>query len=329
MAVAYLDGKTPALLLNRGTYRRMVVDAYLLNGKKLEKVWRWDGDEENPVVRSQNAHSITSVDVDDDGRDEVIMGSVVIDDNGEALWSVGLGHPDRATVGVIDPTRPGLQILYACEVWQDSAGVSMVDAKTGEYLWTIGRKTLHVGGNMAADIDPAYPGLECFSSEDSKGGSALKYVHTSTGVEIGAAEYVPGTREWVWWDGDLLRETAAPVRNPAAQPGQRGGRAVNVSKYHGEAVAGGPIEGSWSIIADIKGDWREEIITSLPGEIRIYSTPVPAQDRRVTLMQDPLYRNGIASRSMGYDQPAMTSYYLGVPAEDASKYTPIIPELTK
>ncbi len=35
--------------------------------------------------------------------------------------------------------------------------------------------------------------------------------------------------------------------------------------------------------ADLFGDWREEIITALPGELRIYSTAIPATDRRVTL----------------------------------------------
>ena len=29
-------------------------------------------------------------------------------------------------------------------------------------------------------------------------------------------------------------------------------------------------------VADVLGDWREEIITSVPGELRIYSTTIPA-----------------------------------------------------
>ena len=59
--------------------------------------------------------------------------------------------------------------------------------------------------------------------------------------------------------------------------------------------------------ADILGDWREEIITTLPGELRIYRTTIPATDRRVTLMQDPLYRNDVCIQAMGYLQiPMMT-----------------------
>jgi rhamnogalacturonan endolyase len=59
------------------------------------------------------------------------------------------------------------------------------------------------------------------------------------------------------------------------------------------------------------GDWREEIVTFSNGELHIYSTPIPAKDRRVTLMQDRLYRNDVTHRSMGYPHVPMTSYFLG------------------
>ena len=65
------------------------------------------------------------------------------------------------------------------------------------------------------------------------------------------------------------------------------------------------------MIGDLYGDWREEIVTSLPGEIRIYSTNIPAKDRRTCLMQDPIYRSYICQRSMGYPQAPVPSYYLG------------------
>jgi rhamnogalacturonan endolyase len=70
------------------------------------------------------------------------------------------------------------------------------------------------------------------------------------------------------------------------------------------------IEGSIAAMADVLGDWREEIITSLPGELRIYTTTIPAADRRVCLMQDPLYRMDVVCAAMGYFQVPMTSYDL-------------------
>jgi hypothetical protein len=65
----------------------------------------------------------------------------------------------------------------------------------------------------------------------------------------------------------------------------------------------GDLEGRVVAIADCIGDWREEIITALDGEIRIYSTTVPATTRRVCLMQDRLYRTDVAAQTMGYFYP--------------------------
>ena len=76
------------------------------------------------------------------------------------------------------------------------------------------------------------------------------------------------------------------------------------------------IKGAVSFTADIFGDWREEIISVLPGEMRIYTPTTPAQDRRGTLMQDPIYRNTVAHLSMGYHQSPVPGYYLG---EDPNK----------
>ena len=50
------------------------------------------------------------------------------------------------------------------------------------------------------------------------------------------------------------------------------------------------------------GDWREEIITTVKGELRIYSTMIPATSRRVSLLQDPIYRSDVAGISQGYYQ---------------------------
>ena len=65
----------------------------------------------------------------------------------------------------------------------------------------------------------------------------------------------------------------------------------------------GRIGGRVVAIADCLGDWREEIITSTRGEVRIYSSTVPAATRRGCLMQDRLYRTDVAMQTMGYFYP--------------------------
>ena len=46
LCVAFLDGKTPSLIVERGTYDLMKVVAYQYRGHKLYEVWRWDNSKE-------------------------------------------------------------------------------------------------------------------------------------------------------------------------------------------------------------------------------------------------------------------------------------------
>jgi rhamnogalacturonan endolyase len=307
LGMAYLDGKTPCLLVCRGTYRLMVVDAYQFHNNKLEKLWRWDGDEENPVVRSQGAHSLHTVDLDNDGRDEIVLGSAVLDDNGTLLFSAGVGHPDKCFVTDIDPNRPGMEIFFANEVWHDSLGVSMVDARTGQPIWNIGHHTQHVGEGMVADILPQHPGLECFAGESAKAGFDYEYLLTANGERLEHTGKMPTFDNWLFWDADKLRES---VVYPPREDGAPRSRTYSIAKFRGNTLTS-DIEGMVTMIADLAGDWREELITVMPGELRIYTTLIPATDRRICLMQDPLYRSDVVHRSMGYAQSPVTTYYLG------------------
>ena len=67
------------------------------------------------------------------------------------------------------------------------------------------------------------------------------------------------------------------------------------------------IGGAESRCAVQVGDWREELILTVDGELRIATTSVPSTGRHVTLMQDSLYRNDVALAAMGYFLPPNTS----------------------
>ncbi|MDR2148075.1 MAG: glycoside hydrolase family 88 protein [Tannerella sp.] len=316
IGVAYLDGKTPYILSCRGTYKLMTVEAWKLENGALKRVWLWEGDEENPVVRSQGAHNMVCGDVDNDGRDEILLGSCMLDDNGTLLWSAGLGHPDKVYLTDIDPRREGLEVFLALEPFHDNGrGVCTVDAATGHPVWNIGRKTMHVGDGMVTDFDPDSEGLECFASEDPKGGSSDKYLLTYKGGYLGMNEDVPACRNWVWWDGDLIRETLKGADSRWGADSKSEGRKQQIYKWKGETLTD-DIQGDIILIADLTGDWREEIVAALEGEVRIYQTNIPAIDKRMCLMQDPIYRSYVAHRSMGYPQAPVPSYYLGLPISE-------------
>jgi len=302
MGIAYLDGKTPCLLLARGTYSVMQLVAYQFRRGRLQELWRWDNREETVGNwRGQGAHWMHSGDVDGDGRDEVVLGSCTIDDDGKGLWTTGLGHPDRCFLTDIDPSRPGLEIFYHIEPRQKENGLCIVDAATGAILWGLKEQTWHVGSGMCADIDPRYPGMECWAAEDPKGdptgqryhGNPPKWLVTAKGEILARDEKVPSTTA-IHWDADALREIVAGRR---------------ILKYNGQVVFDG-LEGHQAVWADVIGDWREEIITSVPGELRIYTTTIPATDRRVSLVRDPIYRYDLAHLAMGYAQVPCTGYYI-------------------
>jgi rhamnogalacturonan endolyase len=288
LGVAYLDGKTPSLVVVRGTYGLMRVDAWTFKDKKLEKLWRWTNERAPFKYQGQGQHSIKVGDIDGDGKDEILNGSIAIDHDGRTLWSTGMGHGDRFYLSDIDPRRPGLEIWYTLEDPHPQNGVSLWDAKSGALIFGTPEAVIdnQVAGGLAGDIDPAQPGMELWGD---------RFFYTAGGQALEGPP--PPQNELVWWDADPLRELHSRGR---------------VSKWKGAELA--TTEGSVQHVADIVGDWREEIVTFANGALRIYSTPIPATTRRVCLMQDPLYRNDVTHRSMGYPHVPMTSYYLGMPA---------------
>lgn len=295
LAVAYLDGQTPSLIVERGTYNIIKLVAYQLRDKQLVEQWRWDNSQMPKTYAGQGAHWMHAADVDGDERDELVLGSAVIDDDGRPLWTTGLGHPDHCYLGKIDPDRPGLQLYYGMESRQKTNGMCLVDAASGQILWGFDKPTRHVHGyGLCSDIDPTHPGSECYSADtDAQKDFAFGVMHDCRGRVISEENLCKFGPRVVYWDADPQRELL------------NGGK---LWKYQGATLA--RIEGDVIAVADVLGDWREEIITSGSGELRVYTTPIPATDRRVCLMQDSLYRMDVVVGAMGYYQVPMTSYDL-------------------
>lgn len=317
--VAYLDGERPSVVMCRGYYTRTVLAAWDLREGELEQRWVFDSDavegadtatdhRTNPW-RGQGNHSVSTADVDDDGKDEIVYGAMVIDDDGTGLYSTRLGHGDAQHTSDLDPTRPGLEIWSIHENERATAefiGTEMRDARTGEILF-VGVQGQDVGRGMAADIDPRHLGYEMW------GGSNQLY--NARGEAIGPR---PRSQNMaIWWDGDLLRELLDGVN--ILKWDYRVGRETEV--FNGRALGLASNNGSKSnpcLAADIVGDWREELIarTADNRELRIYVSTIPTEHRLVTLMHDPQYRIGVCWQNVGYNQPPHPSFFLG--AEDVT-----------
>jgi hypothetical protein len=298
--VAYLDGKTPCIIVERGTYGSIFLAAYTFRNGELQELWKWnDREEEGLSYTGQGAHCIHAADVDDDSRDELVIGSAVVDDNGTGLWSnaellsplggwygynsgSGRGHPDHCVVGELDPTRPGLEMYICYEPGMAKNGICQIDAKTGKFLWGINEESHHGHYGLIADIDPGQPGVELWAGDE-----ALNkfWMFSAQGKVLSNNENK--SRLAAFWNADLQREYWNQEKN-------------SLIHFVSGLECGPKLPSVPLAIADVLGDWREEIILAVPGELRIYTTSMPAEDRRVCLMRDPIYRMDVCQESSGY-----------------------------
>lgn len=303
--VAYLDGVHPSVVMCRGYYGRTVLAAWDWRNGKLTSRWIFDSkDGENPFS-GQGNHNLSVADVDGDGKDEIIYGSMVVDDNGKGLFSTGFRHGDAIHVGHLVPNRAGLQVFGVHEIEEGTkgAGAAVYDAMTGEVLYK-GSMNKDAGRGVAEDIYPENPGAEMWFS-GSGGLLDMK------GNRIGDAP--TSTNFLIWWDADVSRELLDKNYIDKYKVGR-------IFTAEGCASNNGT-KATPALSADLFGDWREELIlrTTDNRNLRIYTTTIPTAHRIVTLMHDPQYRLAIATQNVGYNQPPHTGFFLGTGMKKAAQ----------
>ena len=329
--VAYLDGERPSLMFSRGYYTRTVLATYDLVDGKLVKRWVFDSDVEGAEYKGQGNHNLSVADVDQDGKDEFIFGSMTIDDDGKALYNTRLGHGDAIHTSDLDPSRPGLETFAVHESMSQSGnrGATFRDAATGEVLWSI-PAIRDTGRGAAGDIDPRYAGAEGWAvGGDASWNSPRGQLMSASGELI--AEKIPAANFMAWWDGDMLREIVDHDFDSTAGMG-----VPTISKWNWEtetsdrlltvtgARTNNHTKGNPSLQADLLGDWREELAfpSTDSTELRIYTSTAPTEVRLRTLMHDPMYRTGVARENVSYNQPPHPSFFIGEGME-----TPAMPSV--
>lgn len=306
----YLDGRKPSLLTTRGIYTRIVMRAYDVVNKKFVTRWAEDFDTNNSkwsAYAYQGNHNYTIADVDGDGRDEVVYGSMVVDDDGNGLYSTGYGHGDAIHVGDFDPYHKGIEI-FTCLENSPHWGAAFRDGATGEAFI----KYVHgsdCGRCNAGKVTDDFLGAQLWAGGNMWSATTRERVGNSGGSE----NFI------LYWDGDLLQETFD--YSSLGDVTSKGYGTPAIFKYG----TSGPIrtfvgtatnnytKGNPCMQVDIFGDWREELILRTDDDkaLRIYTTTDPTEYRNYTLLHDYQYRQAIAWQMCGYNQPPHVSYFLG------------------
>ena len=291
----YLDGKHPSIFLGRGIYTRHKFIAYDVDPKThdLKIRWKWTNNQPGSPWFGQGYHNYIIADVDWDGRDEIVWGSMVIDDNGMGLSTTGLGHGDAQHIGDFNPYIHG-QEMFACN--EDNPSNNYRDATTSKIYY---RKTdtNDDGRCLAGNFYNDFPGAVGHSAHDTPI-STVTNDHVSTNTNGLSMNFR------IYWDGDLLEECFNNTE--VTKPGV-GTIATFLGAYSNNSTKATPC-----YQGDIFGDWREEVIErTADNNIRIYTTNEPTKWRNYSLWYDHQYRNGMVWQPCGYNQPPHVSYFLG------------------
>ena len=292
--VAYLDGLRPSVVMCRGYYTRTVLVAWDWRDGQLTNRWIFDSNDGYPSYAGQGNHNLSVGDVDKDGKDEIVYGSIAIDDDGAGLWNSRLGHGDAMHVSDIDPNRPGLEVWGIHE--NAAVGSALLDARTGKVIWGTG--PADVGRGVSANLVESFEGMESWGGTNG--------LRSCTNQRVGNAP--SSANHVIWWDGDLTRELLDGIRiSKYSQNGERlllqaSGCSSNNSTKQNPCLQ-----------ADLFGDWREEVIfrTSDNSALRVYTTTDTTAYRLPTFMHDRVYREAIAWQNVAYNQPPHTSFFVG------------------
>lgn len=327
-AVAYLDGIHPSIVMCRGYYHDSVIRAYTWDGTELTMQWEHKGKKSasSTTLYGQGNHNLSVGDIDNDGKDEIVYGSAALDDDGKTvLGNTGLGHGDAMHMS--DFNNDGTQEVFSVkeEEFKKYAEDLRV-ASTGKHFWGSGKLTTSSdnGRGVMDNIDDSYA-KEHSNALAIGWSSGIANAHDLNGDDVAAKPAGAGSGTFdnflVYWDGDLSRElldaniiqkyyaatgTTKRFYGPSDGYTLTGGSTNNYSKRNP------------SLVADIWGDWREEIIMPVnkgsatdQAYLRIYTSTMPTDYRITTLMHDCQYRLSVAWQNVGYNQPTHASYYIG------------------
>jgi rhamnogalacturonan endolyase len=260
----------------RGTGRDadiIIKDRYLslwaLN-ERLEVLWH---------NQCTTGHYPYAYDVDDDGKDELMLGYTLFDDNGEKLWSLDDVVKDHADGVAIVSFTPGASPRLLCAASDEGMFFADMDGTILKHHY-LG----HVQNPAIADFRPDLPGLEAISI-NFWGNQGIVHFYDAQGD--------------LYHDFEPCQHGSMclPV-NWTGKPGEFWVLSANVDEGGlfdgwGRRVVKFPADGHpdmCNAVLDITGDAREEIVVWDTSEMWVYTqnnNPLPSVD--FVTEKNPLY----------------------------------------
>ena len=300
-----LDGRKASLFMARGIYTRhkMIAMDMNRNTHTWSTRWTWNCNNSKSPWYGNGYHNFIIADVDEDGRDEIVYGSMVIDDNGKGLSTTGYEHGDAQHVNDFDPWRKGLE-FFGCLEDGPFYGFNYRNATTSEVYYkhtAEGDDGRAIAGNFMND----YPGsmgrsashglISCTTDQD--------LTSISDAIAWGDCNFR------IYWDGDLCSEILnSPGTAKEAKVEKPGvGRLFTSSgcNMNNDSKNNPCFQG------DLIGDWREEIVVRCGTNVRVYTSGMGTNYSLPSLWFDHQYRQAMVWQMMAYNQPPHLSYFLG------------------
>lgn len=329
--VAYLDGEHPSVIICRGYYTRSTVTAYDFKDGHFAKRFMADSGHvpmSNPFndnahekegldpvygkFAGQGDHSLSVADVDGDGCQEIIYGAAVIDHDGSLLYSsydhlpdgrlAKLGHGDAMHVARINPDLPGYQIFNVFEGAKAAPyGFALRDALTGKVFFGEYAEE-DLGRCMIGDVVPGVRGLQVW----------VKDTFDCNGNKLDVKRL--GTNANIHWACDMTTQIIDGVdyMERKKQTGIINDNTHGIMLDPQGTLTNNGTKGNPCLVADIFGDYRDEIILRLEDSsaVRIYTNTDLSAHKLFTLLHDIQYRVGVAWQNNCYNQPCYTKFYL-------------------
>ncbi len=305
----FLDGRHASLFLGRGIYTRHKMMAMELNRKTHQwgEFWTWNCNNSNSPWYGNGYHNYIIADVDEDGRDEIVYGSMVIDDNGKGLSTTGLGHGDAQHVSDFDPWRKGLE-FFGCN--EDKPAMNYRNATTSE-IYVRRTASGDDGRGMMGNFSSVYPGSIGRSVNTNLISSVVdnEIIDSPTSDETDNGLYWSHLNFRIYWDGDLgseILDSPGTAKEAAIWDYENGRLFTSSGCNMNNGSKNNPC-----FQGDLIGDWREEIVVRCGTNVRVYTSGMGTNYSLPCLWYDHQYRQAMVWQMMAYNQPPHLSYFLG------------------